>query len=338
MKRFVVLAITLFAAFSVAAFAQTAYQPYQPAGNSRSAAAQCPTHAVAASCPTDEVIQMMAHTPEPGRQEPVFTPEQLSKVEAVRGSYRDKFTDANSQLQSADWALMNSLASQKIDSAKLQTLIAAAAKADAEAMKITANYWMELKGILTPDQDKKISLWLQKRLMPALNVNPPFVGSAANANGYGAGDAQCPTHAVAASCPTDEVIQMMTPRPNRQNNPGFDLSVEQQQKAEAIRDDYKKKLIDVDSQVQSADWALTNALASQRVDEARLPDLLSTAAKADAEAMKVRANYWIELKVLLTPEQDKQMSSWLQNRLMPALDTNRQGGMGGGYGGYRGGN
>jgi len=185
MTRLLILAVILFAFSASATWSQ---QPPSPPNRPGDPAAQCPTHAVAAACPADEVIQMMSPHPEwPGEQTLLFTPDQQPKAEAIRDNYHKKLAEANSQVQSADWALVNALASQKMDPAKLQELMTAAAKADEEAMKVRVNYWVELKKLLAPDQDKQVSLWLQKRLMPTLNTNPGGAGGGFGRSGYGGG-------------------------------------------------------------------------------------------------------------------------------------------------------
>lgn len=130
--------------------------------------------------------------------------------------------------------------------------------------------------------------------------------------------AQCPMLAISSPMNMDIISAYRFPQ----------LNPQQQEKLNALRDSQAKKMDDAASRIQSATWALMQALSADKADATKIQQLAAAASKAEADALKVEVDFWIELRSLLGPEQDKELVKLLQQRVAPSLTP--------GAGGYRG--
>jgi Spy/CpxP family protein refolding chaperone len=97
--------------------------------------------------------------------------EQRENISVLADKYRKKMTDESNAVREAAHALLVELVAEKTSSGHAQDLAAKAGKAEAASLKTIVAFMTDLKDILTPEQNAKISGLLSQMMAPKA---PPF--------------------------------------------------------------------------------------------------------------------------------------------------------------------
>ena len=130
-----------------------------------------------------------------------LTEDQKTKVRALFDRQEQKMKEASTALESATKDLVAELKSEKASAAKAKELASKASKVEADALQANADFWVELRGLLSADQSKQLSQMLERRMIIGFPGLPPDPRSGAHPLPPGAPPAPTPPGAPPAGGP-----------------------------------------------------------------------------------------------------------------------------------------